>query len=72
MTPLKPLMKSRIPQLYFCLKYRYGMGILTYEIVLLAILFKKNVAGPKQRFKISTGVNDPAEIFFAGSMTLLK
>jgi hypothetical protein len=38
--PLKPKIKYRIPHL-FCLKYRYGTEIFTYEIVLLDIPFKK-------------------------------
>jgi hypothetical protein len=66
MTLLKPKMKSRIPQL-FCLKYRYGMGIFTYEIVLLDIPFKK-CCGPETKILDFSGV-----IYIsAGSMTPLK
>jgi hypothetical protein len=38
------------PQLFFCLKYRDGMGIFTYDIVLQYIPYKKNAADPKRRF----------------------
>jgi hypothetical protein len=71
MTPLKPKIKSRIPKLFF-LKNRYFMGIFTYEIVLQDIHFKKKCCGPKTKILNFSGVNDPAEIVLAGSMTQLK
>jgi hypothetical protein len=54
--PAETEIKSRILQLFFCFKYKYGMGIFTYEIVFQDIPFKK------MKILNFSGVNDPAEI----------
>jgi hypothetical protein len=65
-------------QTFFCLKYRYSMGILTYETFLLDVLFKKKLRTRKDDFKFPRGhmnfrgVNDPGETVSAGSLTPRK
>jgi hypothetical protein len=54
MTLLKPKMKSRIPKL-FCLKYRYGMGIFTNQIVLLDTPFKNILQTRTNDLKLQQG-----------------
>jgi hypothetical protein len=73
MTPLKPKMKSTVqfPH-FFGLKLRYGMWIISYEIVLLDIPFKKKLRTHNEDLNIErvhinfSGANDPAEIISAG------
>jgi hypothetical protein len=54
MTPLKPKMKSRIPQLFW-LKLRYGMGIFPYEIILRDIPSKNKSWAKNEDLKFQRG-----------------
>jgi hypothetical protein len=51
---VKMKIKSRIPQ-HFCLKFRNGVGIFPYEIVLRDIPFKDKLCAQNEDLKLQRG-----------------